>query len=76
MKRLVHYEVVTVCNRLEDGRLREWYTGDKFATLREANAEAVSRRKNTPENEHAVIRVTVDELPRPVRGKTLTMAAH
>lgn len=59
----VHFEAVQVVSKLEDGRLREWWPGDKVASLREARANAVRLRKECPTQEFEVIRVEVSQMP-------------
>ena len=59
----VHFEAVQVVRLLDDGRLAEWWPGDKVATLKEARANAVRLRKEFPLAKYEVIRVTVDQMP-------------
>ena len=63
IKKMIHFEAVQIVRLLDDGRLAEWWPGDKIATLKKARANAVDLRKEFPDAKYEVIRVTVDQMP-------------
>jgi hypothetical protein len=69
-KSQVHFEAVQVTSRTADGRLQEWYAGEKRATENEAKDDAKSFARSFPGTSYQVIRVSIDEIGMPFIKKS------
>jgi len=56
------YEAVRVCGRDENGKMLEWYEGERRASEREARADAVRLSKEFRGSAYQVIRRVITEM--------------